>query len=332
MDLEDAFAMDQEILAAYKEVVAVLKEYVPWLHAVFQPVWSEIKRDAFAASTQVPLFMLGALTIFALEKWIPARKEQPIFSKGLVIDGIWWFMTFYVFILALYFVYGEMDRLFDTYLGFLAFDFPLGFPVWLQIVFALLLSDFVRWFHHFVRHKVPLFWQFHAIHHSQREMNFFTCLRVHPFDRLAARIVSFIPFAMFLPSEIAVPTLVGWHFVLKWHERLYHANIRTDFGPLRWIFVTPQSHRIHHSSLPQHQDKNFGVVFSIWDRMFGTQYDGRRDEYPETGVADPHVPEVTSLTPWGLAKSFVAQLIYPFKGAANLMARSFVRTPRVQER
>ncbi len=83
-------------------------------------------------------------------------------------------------------------------------------------------------------------------------------------------------------------------------------------GPLKYILVTPQSHRVHHSDQPEHIDKNFGNFLSIWDFIFGTQV---RDfeVYPATGVHDKAVPRPAHATLGHAAIAWGAMLVYPFK-------------------
>ncbi len=76
--------------------------------------------------------------------------------------------------------------------------------------------------------------------------------------------------------------------------------------------VTPQSHRVHHSLEPQHGDRNFGVIFTIWDRMFGTLY-ANYDEYPDTGVLDDRFPLEQGLKGLAPVGAFAAQLWFPFR-------------------
>jgi len=100
--------------------------------------------------------------------------------------------------------------------------------------------------------------------------------------------------------------------VLKFYSRFYHGNIRTNLGPLRYLLVTPQSHRVHHSVEARHFDTNFGAILSIWDRLFRTRYRGDH-EYPRTGIADKSFPLETSRHPIALLWAPVAQLLYPFQ-------------------
>jgi len=105
---------------------------------------------------------------------------------------------------------------------------------------------------------------------------------------------------------------MGYGAVRIWHTRLIHANVRTNFGPLGHIFVSPQFHRIHHSIELRHRDLNFGVALTIWDRLFGTMYRGR-DEYPETGVDGVDFVPPARLSPKAWTVSLIEQIIYPFR-------------------
>jgi len=176
-----------------------------------------------------------------------------------------------------------------------------------------LVGDFVFWVTHIVRHKVQLLWHFHAVHHSQKELNFLTEYRVHPVDDAFIYTIGFIPIFMFEHSFITIVAIV---WIRHWHTRIYHSNIRSNFGILRYILVTPQSHRIHHSIEPEHRDKNYGLTFSIWDYMFGTQYKGY-DEYPDTGIEEHLFPFEQGRSKWDTLGVLLEQLLYPFRAIAR---------------
>ena len=189
----------------------------------------------------------------------------------------------------------------------------MDWPWWARVALTLLIVDFVGWLSHLVRHKVALIWDFHALHHSQANMNFFTEHRVHPLDSVFAQLTRFIPMMMVAPSLTYV---VAIEWALLAYRRMYHSNIRTNLGILRYVFVTPQSHRIHHSNQPQHQDKNFGLILSIWDHVFGTQHRAY-DEYPDTGVADSLFPVEAEAGWLSMGKLLLAQIVYPFRRVAE---------------
>jgi len=97
---------------------------------------------------------------------------------------------------------------------------------------------------------------------------------------------------------------------------------------LRYIMVTPQSHRIHHSRKVEHRDKNYGAIFSIWDHLFGTQY-RNYEEYPETGLEDPGFLHETELGWRRTARTFVVQLVYPFEMAFRSITEMTSRRPTI---
>ena len=149
-----------------------------------------------------------------------------------------------------------------------------------QFLGALLVTDLMSYFAHYVRHKVRWFWFFHTIHHSQENLNPFTNYRVHAFETIINTAIRTIPMA-FVGGSAARWT---WFVVIDviWHCFI-HANVRTTLGPLGRIIVSPQFHRIHHSSLKEHYDVNYGERLVLWDWLFGTLHPDKAT-YPPTGV------------------------------------------------
>jgi sterol desaturase/sphingolipid hydroxylase (fatty acid hydroxylase superfamily) len=256
-----------------------------------------------------PILWVMFAAIPLLEYFFPTKAGQPIVSVGLLQDALYFVVSTVFRIAALSFYVALLKALYERHLDFLTLPSLAAQPFAARATLMILFTDLVAWLHHYVRHRVNTLWQFHAVHHSQRQMNLFTDVRVHPVDRMVAQTIQLIPLMMLEPS---LPTLVTYTLFHQWYTKLYHANIRSNFGLLRYFLVTPQSHRIHHSYDPRHFNKNFGVIFSVWDRLFGTQYP-RDDEYPDTGVPDPAFPYEAERRISRLLVSTVAQLIYPFR-------------------
>jgi len=269
------------------------------------------------------LFVLVAL-VLATEKYIPADSQQPVFSVGLIQDFVAWFvLNMAPRAATVIVIIGLTGWVYTNYLEFATIDWTLKWNETTRIVAALLLLDFLAWFHHYIRHKVKLFWFFHTVHHSQTQMNMFTDLRVHFVEYLIAKPISLLPlFMLNLNIEFAF-----WIVLLQSSfTRFYHANLRTNLGLLKYIFVTPQSHRIHHSREQRHQDMNFGVIFSVWDRIFGTQWT-KYEEYPQTGIADPCFPLEERVGWMWSPVNYVRQVLYPFKQAVALIKGTGSRAP-----
>ncbi|MFC1523676.1 sterol desaturase family protein [Thermodesulfobacteriota bacterium] len=143
-------------------------------------------------------------------------------------------------------------------------------PIWLKYLLAVLLLDGVIYMWHLVNHEVPLFWRFHRVHHADMNMDVSTASRFHFGEILLSGLVRLtviyafgIPLAAYLLFEILVNLSIEFH----------HSSIRIHKGfEQLWItlFVPPSMHRIHHSVKIKERDSNYGVLFSFWDRLFGT--------------------------------------------------------------
>lgn len=248
--------------------------------------------------------------VLMLERLLPATRSQPLFSRGLMVDFIWFCAAPLILLLVIIPVEDALRWIYSDLLGLGRLSVIGSLPLPLQIVVVVLLADFLGWLAHYIRHKW-IFWEFHKIHHSQEELNYFSTTRIHPLDGVMVMAVRFLPFAM-LDASIAVPAFVVVQSFIRVYEMYTHSNVRTNMGPLRYILVTPQSHRVHHSMEREHIDKNFGNFLSIWDFMFGTQVRDF-DVYPATGVHDKAVPRPVNATPAQAIVAWGAMLVYPFK-------------------
>jgi sterol desaturase/sphingolipid hydroxylase (fatty acid hydroxylase superfamily) len=281
------------------------------LQYLLEPLEAHIASEK-ALYSPLAYFCLFSL-VFILERRIPARK-QALLTAGVGQDIVWYVgsVGFRVAFLGFYLVL--LQQIYQQYLAFLTLETFAAWGTPAVFLLAVLVDDFLTWLSHLVRHKVPLFWKFHAVHHSQAELNLFTDARVHPFDRMISATLRFIPFMML---GVDLPFIMAWAVFETVYPKFYHANVRLNFGPLRYILVTPQSHRIHHGRELEYRDKNFGRIFCVWDRLFGTHYSDDF-EYPETGVTDPEFPHERAADPQSLFITFLRQLIYPFKQIAQL--------------
>ncbi|GJL82122.1 MAG: fatty acid hydroxylase [marine bacterium B5-7] len=143
---------------------------------------------------------------------------------------------------------------------------------------AFLALDLAIYFQHRIFHAVPLFWRLHRLHHSDTAFDFSTALRFHPLEILLSMIIKFaVIIALGAPGIV----VMIFEIVLNGAALFNHANIRLPQRLdriLRFILVTPDMHRVHHSILPHETNSNFGFNIPWWDRAFGTY----RDQ-PENG-------------------------------------------------
>lgn len=146
----------------------------------------------------------------------------------------------------------------------------LNWPLWQEIVLAILALDFAIWLQHLISHKVPLFWQFHRMHHADRDMDVTTALRFHPVEILASMGLKIGLVYVLGPQAIAV---LLFEVILNGTALFNHSNLalpRWIDAPLRLVLVTPDMHRVHHSVVRAEHDSNYGFALSVWDRILGT--------------------------------------------------------------
>jgi sterol desaturase/sphingolipid hydroxylase (fatty acid hydroxylase superfamily) len=286
------------------------------LKYIYLPSFKILKRTIFT-----PLFVIGFALILILERFIPANPKQKTFHVGLFQDAIYLVLISIMKVTVILAYVKLLESVYKSHFSFLTIHSLQQFPFAIRFLIAILTADFLGWLHHLLRHKIGWLWHFHAIHHSQKNLNLFTDLRYHILEYFFTQTVKFIPLLMISAESATIGAYAIGH---QWYSRLYHANIQSNFGLLRYIFVTPQSHRIHHSVLTQHHDSNYGVIFSIWDRMFGTQHSDFR-AYPETGIDDESFPHESSERGFQPFTALIQQHIYPFRA----IRRSLKQTPAV---
>ncbi len=248
--------------------------------------------------------------VFLLEYRIPARERTRFFHRNMLFDFFGWFCIGNLVSLALTGAYTQL--IYDVVARDLAWTPWSGTQAWpapVRYALAFVAVDFLLWVSHWLRHKIPVFWAFHTIHHSQRKMNMFTESRVHFVELLISTPISVVPmFLLGLNIELSVWTI----YLMNAYSHIYHANVRSNYGPLRYLLITPQSHRVHHSREARHRDHNFGVIFCVWDRLFGT-YCRQEDVYPETGIDDDAFPSEADGGAINAVTVLLRQLIYPLR-------------------
>jgi sterol desaturase/sphingolipid hydroxylase (fatty acid hydroxylase superfamily) len=187
----------------------------------------------------------------------------------------------------------------------------LGWPIWLEFVLAVVLLDFTIYLQHVAMHKIGFLWALHRVHHADRDFDVTTALRFHPIEIAISMAYKFLVIALLGASALAV---LAFEIILNATAMFTHANIKLPLGldkVLRYLLVTPDMHRIHHSVHLDETDSNYGFALSLWDRLCGTYITD-----PVDGHEDMVIGIVTSQTdaPTRLGHS----LLIPFmKGATR---------------
>lgn len=139
-----------------------------------------------------------------------------------------------------------------------------------ELLLAILLLDFAIWAQHLVFHKVDLLWRLHRVHHADPDFDVTTGLRFHPIEILLSMGIKIGVVLLIGPAAIAV---ILFEISLNISAMFNHGNVQLPAPldrALRWLLVTPDMHRIHHSVERQETDSNYGFALSWWDRLFGT--------------------------------------------------------------
>jgi sterol desaturase/sphingolipid hydroxylase (fatty acid hydroxylase superfamily) len=141
---------------------------------------------------------------------------------------------------------------------------------WVRVLCLFVLLDFCDYLYHRSMHAVRGFWRFHRVHHSDQQMDVSTTVREHPGETLVRNL--FLILWIFVCGASFGVLVLRQTFQTVFNI-LQHTQLRLPRQAdriLGWIFITPNLHHVHHHYELPHTDRNFGDVFSIWDRLFGT--------------------------------------------------------------
>lgn len=142
-------------------------------------------------------------------------------------------------------------------------------PLWLQMIEALLIGDFLQYWVHRCLHGRRL-WSVHAIHHSPEDLNWLSATRIHPLEVILKGPIEMAPLYFLGFSSVATLPLVV--IVLGLYELFLHANVGWRFGALRFVIASPAFHRWHHTAEVEGFDKDFAGLFPFYDLAFGTYF------------------------------------------------------------
>jgi len=191
--------------------------------------------------------------------------------------------------------------------------FPL--PFGLSVILSVVLLDLAIYLQHVMFHAVPVLWRFHMVHHADQDFDLTTGIRFHPIEIILSIVIKFGVIAALGPPPAAVFLFA---VILNATSMFNHGNVRLPIRIdrwLRWILVTPDMHRVHHSVEVDESNSNFGFNLPWWDRLFGTYCPQPRAGHDKMLLGVEHLlqPEPRGL--FGL-------IALPFAGAAGRYAIS----------
>jgi sterol desaturase/sphingolipid hydroxylase (fatty acid hydroxylase superfamily) len=221
------------------------------------PLWQKVGWVVFVLGIFWILEGYYALVTLPYKKWRHARVNFYLLAFVMGINALFGLATVGIFSWMETASFGIL-HLFEG-------------PVWLELLLSLLVLDFIAQYGvHYLLHKIPLLWRLHIVHHSDKNVDVTTGTRHHPLDfllresfALLAVIIMGMPIGFYLFYRILSVFFTYWT----------HANISLPTWldrALSYIIVTPNMHKFHHHYQLPWTDSNYGNMFSIWDRLFGT--------------------------------------------------------------
>lgn len=249
-----------------------------------------------------------SLVVFILEIIFPWRKNQAIFRKDFFLDTFYLFFNYFLFNLLAFIA---LSNLVETFLLDFLQIFGLSIdslqlfnlknlPNPLALILFFIILDFVQWLTHRMLHRFEFLWQFHKVHHSVKEMGFAAHMRFHWVETIIYKSALYFPIAIL--GGFTLENVILIHLITLAIGHFNHANIKVDYGFLKYIFNNPKMHIWHHAKvLPTKYGVNYGISLSVWDYIFKTNYipsDGKDIELGFNG--DEKFP-----------KNFIQQEIYP---------------------
>lgn len=239
-------------------------------------------------ATTVPMIFM-MLSCFFLERvfpydknWKPQGRDWGIDTLHLIL-----FQTIFPKAFKILFILFVLHFL-PNNIEFIHGLWPHHWPLLIQGIMMLFISDFFRYWIHRFSHTFPFLWRFHAVHHALKKLYWLNTTRIHPGEKILQLIWEVGPFICIGVSK----EVIALHLVLYGlNGFLRHSNIDMKFGPLNYILSTNELHRWHHSKVISESNANYGSDTSLWDLLFGTFYWPKNEKVSEIGVFNKNYPQ-----------------------------------------
>ncbi|TVQ76400.1 MAG: sterol desaturase family protein [Flavobacteriales bacterium] len=220
-------------------------------------------------SSHRSLILVGGLTFFwIIESRIPLFVFRYNKWRHAGVNAVFTLTTIVVNFSLAFLLVKSADFVFTNEIGVLHL---IEMPIWLFFILGLLLMDLIgAWLAHYVQHHTPFLWQFHLVHHTDKNIDTTTGNRHHPGESVV-RFCFTLAAVWIIGAPIWIVMIYQSLSVVL--TQFNHANIEmnsTIDSILGLVFVTPNIHRIHHHYKLPLTDSNYGNIFSFWDRIFGT--------------------------------------------------------------
>ena len=260
------------------------------------------------------LILLGGVVFFwILEGIIPFYSLVYKKTKHAILNLLFT-VTTAIIGFGFAFILLKSTEIVNTYeIGFIHL---FNLPLYLEVIICLLLLDLVgAYLVHFVEHKVPWMWKFHVVHHSDENVDVTTGLRHHPGETVFRILFTILGIYV---SGASIGLVMLYQSISVLFAHITHANVGLPHSVdkvISYIFVTPNMHKVHHHFQLPLTDKNYGNIFSIWDRIFGTYFNVNNSKSIVYGI-DTHMNDKK-------VNSFYNLFIIPFQKMRKIKKSKF---------
>jgi sterol desaturase/sphingolipid hydroxylase (fatty acid hydroxylase superfamily) len=252
-------------------------------------------------------FFFGILLIMALWEIAAPRRKLTV-SKTLRWTNNLGLVFFNSFVISILFPAAAVG------VAIIAKEHGYGFfnsydvSPFIAIVASVVIMDFVIYVQHVMVHAIPVLWRLHRVHHADPDYDVTTGARFHPLEIILSMLIKFATILLLGPPVVAV---ILFEVILNVTAMFNHGNVGLPPAldrVLRWVLVTPDMHRVHHSVEDDEANSNFGFSLPWWDRLFGTYRDQPRagHEGMTIGIHKYHDAKDVS---W-----ITGMLVLPFRG------------------
>jgi sterol desaturase/sphingolipid hydroxylase (fatty acid hydroxylase superfamily) len=208
-----------------------------------------------------------AMCLAVVELAVPRRQSAPVSRRWVTNIGLFVFSLFVQRICAPLSVIFVAEAAIRSGNGIFQL---MGGPGWVIVLLGVLLLDFWKYVEHRLSHRISILWRLHLVHHSDVDADFTTTERHHPLEIIVGLVGTIAVIYLFGIPPLAVVIYLLFATVIAFFS---HANIRLSNRVDRWLrclVVTPGVHVVHHSAASEETDSNFGLLLTVWDRIFGT--------------------------------------------------------------
>ncbi|MFK7793838.1 MAG: sterol desaturase family protein [Gammaproteobacteria bacterium] len=228
----------------------------------------EARRLSLGVDWLILAFLGSAVIFMTLEKLFPKYKNQIILRREWGLD-LFYFCFNHLMISAILIYANYHAAHFDWAVSPALQQSIQSIPLLLQVALIILCADFVLYWEHRAYHEIPFLWPVHAVHHSVENLDWLAGSRGHFIQVFSERAMVMVPLYLLGASETALNVYVTFAAL---QAILIHCNLSFSFGPLKYIFVTPQFHHWHHSSEKPAIDTNYSAHTVLFDRLFKTHH------------------------------------------------------------